>query len=683
MLHYRNTYDFPRTLAALAQQHQLAADALEAELTQGGHVLTEEERAQVDDARNKADSELAFAIGWITHCATDVVGHPFTNAKCGGPFRLHWQRHHLVENHFDAAAYDRTHAGAALFEEIGTSALHFRLAFRTREDDPYNGCHFAPAYDYFTGFPAYPLGETAADDDRRTKFFDMDPAALPDHLVELLVEAMRQVYPTDPQILVDAPAFNDGGSGRPNGRGLDVMWNFVFRYLRLIASSGLHPRHPMPPSVIRDHPFPAPPGSSLPAEDDGRGGDPDDDTGPHGHSFNLIDFAIAVFAWIRYIGEVVEWLLTIVPGLVLDPLTFPAREFLYYTVVAPLWSMYMASRKLLVLEGFLSPKPEEVEFGLVTMGFGTGFQRRALGDDLADPTGFAATTTTFSEPSGRASATAEWEVDRAFPRQSMQDARPAINQFLSAVGLHLLPGEPEYSHWVAPWLYPDTNLAGARVGWEPKLSHTGPWQQGDTAAALLDSDPTNLTAAAQFEAARSPESTEQACHDLFPRGQHLGNPVDYSLYLIKRLGDHVSVPNFNLDSDRGYAWHCWDWERHRPIPGVVVVPKSRDDFHVYNPRFGFLGNPQASRFDFQQACTVPEQYPPGWSANDIDPDRQLVNRYRGDVNLKVHYLDADAPVDPCTDLNSVTTIKGHGGTIENVSPQDIEQAGMRPDGTAP
>ena len=31
----------------------------------------------------------AFALGWISHLATDVTGHAFVNEKAGGPYRLH------------------------------------------------------------------------------------------------------------------------------------------------------------------------------------------------------------------------------------------------------------------------------------------------------------------------------------------------------------------------------------------------------------------------------------------------------------------------------------------------------------------------------------------------------------------------------------------------------------------
>ena len=75
---------------------------------------------------------IAFAVGWMSHCATDVTGHAFTNAKSGGPYRTHWQRHHLVENHMDSENYGARHPGP-LYGEYGTSALHFRLAFRHRD----------------------------------------------------------------------------------------------------------------------------------------------------------------------------------------------------------------------------------------------------------------------------------------------------------------------------------------------------------------------------------------------------------------------------------------------------------------------------------------------------------------------------------------------------------------------
>lgn len=57
----------------------------------------------------KKPNVRAFAFGYITHYVTDVVGHPFVNQVVGSPWRMYWQRHHLVENFIDAYVWDRWH----------------------------------------------------------------------------------------------------------------------------------------------------------------------------------------------------------------------------------------------------------------------------------------------------------------------------------------------------------------------------------------------------------------------------------------------------------------------------------------------------------------------------------------------------------------------------------------------
>jgi hypothetical protein len=57
----------------------------------------------------KKPNVRAFAYGYLTHYVTDVVGHPFINQVVGSPWRLYWQRHHLVENFVDAYVWDRWH----------------------------------------------------------------------------------------------------------------------------------------------------------------------------------------------------------------------------------------------------------------------------------------------------------------------------------------------------------------------------------------------------------------------------------------------------------------------------------------------------------------------------------------------------------------------------------------------
>ncbi|HQH90491.1 MAG TPA: hypothetical protein PLZ83_08980, partial [Dermatophilaceae bacterium] len=330
MFHYRKTYQFP---FVLFQQAQAALAS-----------------ATTDDERADAQARIAFAVGWMSHCATDVTGHPYTNAKSGGPYRDHWQRHHLVENHMDSENYVARHPGS-LYAEYGTSALHFRLAFRHRNDAPYNGRDDAPAYDYWTGFPAYDNGDGPTPTANRHTFFDLDTGPLPGHLVDGLLEAMADVYGVDgPHILMQDPPFSatDPGTGQPDGRpnepAMAQMWEIVYKYLKMTSSDAISLRLPPPPSVFTDHSFPTPPGGGGSGIDDdpSRGADVDDDD-----SFNLLDLLLALFAWIVYLAQVVVWLLTILPGLILDITTFPAREVIYWAVIVPAWNLYLLARRAL------------------------------------------------------------------------------------------------------------------------------------------------------------------------------------------------------------------------------------------------------------------------------------------------------------------------------------------------
>ena len=56
---------------------------------------------------NPESKEHAYAIGYLSHVACDVVGHPYVNMIAGGPYRTQPQRHKIVESFNDVWAYDR------------------------------------------------------------------------------------------------------------------------------------------------------------------------------------------------------------------------------------------------------------------------------------------------------------------------------------------------------------------------------------------------------------------------------------------------------------------------------------------------------------------------------------------------------------------------------------------------
>src|SRR5439155_24225829 len=175
--HYRKTYQFAR---------QLYANALLAD------------EGKPADEPSRVPKQQAFALGWMSHCATDVAAHPFTNAKSGGPYRTHWQRHHVIENHMDAFVYGLRHMPMTNYDSVDTAALQFRLAFRkgapmpdpTMPDD-------VPGPDYFPSswaYPTYPEGDHAGDAAARKAIFDLDTEDFPEHICELLQMTMLDVY---------------------------------------------------------------------------------------------------------------------------------------------------------------------------------------------------------------------------------------------------------------------------------------------------------------------------------------------------------------------------------------------------------------------------------------------------------------------------------------------------------
>lgn len=97
--------------------------------------------------QDESDQFLAFALGYMPHLGTDTVAHSFVNAQCGGPFRNHPQRHHLIENHIDSWNYEQVGPGGRLtpdpwgptpdYPGVSMSALWF--AVQMTPDTP-RGC---------------------------------------------------------------------------------------------------------------------------------------------------------------------------------------------------------------------------------------------------------------------------------------------------------------------------------------------------------------------------------------------------------------------------------------------------------------------------------------------------------------------------------------------------------------
>ena len=72
------------------------------------------------------DQQKAYVLGYATHVAADVSGHPYVNLALGGPARAHNQRHHFVENIMDVWFYDQELSPSV---NITNARLHRQLPY--------------------------------------------------------------------------------------------------------------------------------------------------------------------------------------------------------------------------------------------------------------------------------------------------------------------------------------------------------------------------------------------------------------------------------------------------------------------------------------------------------------------------------------------------------------------------
>jgi hypothetical protein len=179
-------------------------------------------------------------------------------------------------------------------------------------------------------------------------------------------------------------------------------------------------------------------------------------------------------------------------------------------------------------------------------------------------------------------------------------------------------------------------------------------------------------------------------------GQHLGDPIDYGAYLIGQLtgrwqsatgyvsNDHLApLPDFNLDSDRGYAYQCWDYMRHAPStpppnPDVPLDGAWPDQWRcapqiisLLSEILGTPNEPLAARvrdwYGYQEPVTVPQKY----DARDNPHHR---SRYDPLKRLAHHYVGREGQPDPAP---------GWDKSDLQVSEAEMRAAGMSTTGRRP
>ena len=610
MLHYRETYRFASALWQRAGDPTIVPDPAQREAFR------------------------AFALGWMTHLATDVTGHAFVNQKAGGPYRLHWQRHHLVENHMDAQVYNTDHGSQSLYQQMANSALHLWLAFNN------DGSSRVDFFDAEPN-PPYPDGDHSADIVGRHAVWDVD-SDIPEELAQFLSDTLKAVYPADPwppadqngmeaccptiiSALDDRVPIESSGYAE-KGDIIGAYW-WLFKYLKWVTTDYYKIRRPVEPEVFVIPSFPSPPGSG------------DSDAGPGAGSDSslwddILSFLASLFAWAAYLAEIALWPLAVVAGIIAGTITYPLRWLIYEYLELPLYNLWLGVHTYLAMTGYVMPMPGEINKGLNTLGVSVADNWAVTVAALGTADGGITPAETYSpDPSGMGGPLSALRPN--YPRDVLVDPPNLFTEIINSIfDVGTPAGNNEYpSEFSRPWRFPQQDQEGDPVNIERPATAPGPFTAGQDANSLFGASPGSQAARDAFEAAKSETETIEALRAHLPRGEHLGDPLDYAAYVIAQLTrdpqppdpnnpDASKIRNFNLDADRGYGYLCWDWVRDG---NRKAVPKAFDG-----------GQSDVEK----RAYKRPMEPGYGWTPQDAgDPTSDAFNPDDPNASVQIRYID--------------------------------------------
>ena len=411
---------------------------------QMARALLEEARRQFDEDKDETKFEQfqAFALGWVCHVGTDVVAHSFVNEQCGGPFRTHWQRHHLIENHIDAWNYRQAGtvggttgtlpqdpiAGNDNYPDVGVSAMAFAVALDPDHSQQHNTDN-ASQFGWQQTSDGWQRPDDANSASDPKSAVDVD-GELPDWLAEGIVRALIATYhdggpepqnlggsafqagsstviglletllntagvdvnePLDQLVaqLAPTPSF-DVPAGYPLPWEVQVSYRFMITYYKFAFWSSFNLDAPPPPDVIIWPP--ASDFTNLASPPDFSGVNSDDPIE------DICDAILAILSWffkelaagIQLIGDLIQ--------AVLSPATYPIRLGLWQLAMN-IWDVVSTTHDILAHTGFMLPHglvldsdgnlqlANEIDHGLISLGnsLDASFAQALL--DATDPFG--------------------------------------------------------------------------------------------------------------------------------------------------------------------------------------------------------------------------------------------------------------------------------------------------------
>ena len=561
--------------------------------------------AQGEDGETRSQQFLAFALGYITHVGTDVIAHSFVNEQCGGPFRNHPQRHHLIENHIDAWNYSQTREGGEIapdpwgatadYPEVSMSALWFAVQLTPGDPDRPMGVE-----------RPQPLPVDPAE---RKKALDVD-GDMPAWMAEAIVRAMVETFKDHPHPMIFGgddfqaqinqsklaaviSAVTGGGLDRPFGdllegiapkpldpvpHGFPLPWQIQTIYKIMITfykfsySGTWELEKPRKPDFII-----LPPASDIedllqPPDLGGFDGAPS--------ALDVCNAIVSLFEWAVKELEAAVQLAEDIIKMFASPSTYLIRLGLYELAMM-VWDVVTRTHEVLAHTGFFVPHgeqrhadgelrlPDEIDLPLITLG-GTvdSAFREALaaaidplgnldkdessigvGHEVLDPDyPFYPVLRVHADPEGFEA----WEFRRPW-------AYPNLSRWTNGGTTDLLIKTPTESYDASR-----SDPEGAQGAYKPL--RPGPYGIGARPSVFFRlGAPVDAQVRSLYEQAQTPAQTDRL-NEAHLIGRlvfsPLGDPIPFSAYLIGKLANDTGYDTqYNLDSDRAFAYLTWDWIR--------------------------------------------------------------------------------------------------------------------------
>lgn len=490
---------------------------------------------------------LAYAYGYLTHYVTDVVGHPYVNQVVQAPWRLYWQRHHVVENYIDAYVWDRWHVATpppappsteeqpldTLVATPNTMGKGAPLTFARLNDHVNIGsASLGDPVDALVGAVAEKINKGLFDIGVAEDITPVAPADADFQAwCKLLAGTMRQVYDTDGDHRVPSNLASNipGVPARPDGYPTPDDVAGAYGVYRLVLRMGTEESiaEPQAPDLLGDISKAAQ--KLLQDLADNLGSLPPPPSINHHGSFSwggLWDAIKKIAAWVaetmvaigKTVFEALVDAIKLALGVVSDFI-----KYILYLLNKALFSLYSVFRDVLVHAGYAIPFTAD------------------LAADLGG--GHSAETLWRSPGNLRAFYPVEevaMERDKVFSNYS--PVVPPLEQAQSQAGHGAVFFEHPSLPITAPYTPSGDTLLTPDIFLDPDL---GPDDMFRAEGPLTELNGQPLSANSKVLT-----------------NKNFGGAIANSIKGIKLaeagFPKPALLPDYNLDGDRAYAWPCWD-----------------------------------------------------------------------------------------------------------------------------